>query len=288
MLPYYNKDKYTEAYKNKNLFETYLPNCNFPKVIIKKVDGLYYDENGNNITEQKAQECLAMHKEVIVKNAVETGQGINVKKYTVSGMEGAADILRLWKNKNDYLVQEVVKQHPFFAQFNESSVNIIRFNSFYNGDKVFIHTPVLRFGLPGFATDVAHVNGEEVIRMVGVSEKGEVSDKIVHFNGKQEKFSDIVENPTYTVPAYEKIVQIIDENARRLPYFKLVGWDITVDENNNPVVIEYNIYKPGSFCSQIANGPLWGEDTDEVLSFLKTKEAQQKFLPRYYRIRKNK
>lgn len=285
VLAHYNRSSYVEAFKNKNLFETYLPDCNFPKTIIKKVDGIYYDKAGNFITEQQAQECIAMHKEVIFKNAVETGQGKNVKKYAIAGVDSAAEFLSTWKNEKDFLVQEVVKQHPFFAQFNQSSVNIIRFNSFYNGDKVFVYTPVLRFGLPGFATDVAHINGEEIVRMVGVSAKGEVSDKVVYFNGDQDKVSNIVENPALTVPAFDKIVQLINTNARKLPYFKVIGWDITVDENNDPVVIEFNIRMPSSIGSQITNGPMWGDDTSLLLAFLENKENQKKYIPSYYKLK---
>lgn len=285
ILPYYNRKEYEPVYKNKDLFDVFLPSCSFPKTIVKRVNGLFYDNSGETISEQQAVQKVADYSEVIVKNATDTGQGKNVSKYSIDSPEGAAKVLSDWQEKNDFLVQEVIQQHPFFSQFNESSVNIIRFNSLFLNDKVYVHTPVLRFGLPGYVTDCAHIDGEEIVRMVGIHDNGEIRNKAIHLNGDEESILDSVANPITKVPAFDKILSLIDKNARQMPYFKVIGWDITVDKDDNPIVVEFNIHMPSSYGSQITNGPMWGEDTSLVLSFLEDKDNQKKYIPTYYRLK---
>ena len=285
ILPFYNRLEYEPTFMNKNLFDTFLPDCRFPETIVKRVGGLFYDNQRSVIDEQEAIRRIAAYSEVIVKNATETGQGKNVKKYTIASPEDVSKILLLWKDRNDYLVQKVIEQHPFFAQFNESSVNIIRFNSFFHNDKVFIHSPVLRFGLPGHVTDCAHINGEEIVRMVGITDDGTVRGKAIHLNGDEEPILDRIENPIRKVPAYDEILRLISENAKKLPYFKLIGWDITVDKNNNPIVVEFNIHMPSTYGSQITNGPMWGEDTAALLSFLKDEKNRKQYIPAFYQLK---
>jgi len=52
----------------------------------------------------------------------------------------------------------------------------------------------------------------------------------------------------------------------RLMHFDLVSWDIAINKNNEPVLIEYNLSYQGTINSQIANGPLFGDLTDDVLA----------------------
>jgi D-alanine-D-alanine ligase-like ATP-grasp enzyme len=47
-----------------------------------------------------------------------------------------------------------------------------------------------------------------------------------------------------------------------MAHFKLIGWDMAVDENNEPVFIEYNTF-PGA--NQLTNGPAFGDLTEKVL-----------------------
>ena len=48
-----------------------------------------------------------------------------------------------------------------------------------------------------------------------------------------------------------------------LPYFDLIGWDFAVDEDGEPVFIEFNVMPEQN---QISCGPSFGKLTDEVLA----------------------
>ena len=289
ILPYYNNAAFISAYKDKNAFDTFLsPDC-FPKTVMKRINGDFYGPDGAFLSTTDRDPAIAAllgrNTSVIVKNVLDSGQGKNVKKYTFDSAEDVEKMLQDWSPIRNYLVQEVVRQHPFFAQFNESSVNIMRINTWYRNGEVIVSTPVVRFGMPGYATDVCHINGEEIVRLVGLTDDGFLRDEVVHMNGKRWPLTEIVPDPIRQVPAWDRVLQTVRENAKKLKHFRLLGWDITVDENEQPVVIEYNITRPSPYSSQMTDGPMWGDHTEELLAFLKDDKNRERYIQKAYRLK---
>ena len=151
--------------------------------------------------------------------------------------------------------------------------------------KVEIHTPILRFGYPGWVTDVTFIDGLEDVRVIGITEDGCLMDEVVSLQGKRWKLGEVVQDPeNRKIPCWDEIVAFIKANAPKLKHIGQIGWDVTVSEDGKPVVIEYNLTYPGCFLSQIAAGPLFGEHTDAVLEFLKDEKNQKKYIPNWLRI----
>lgn len=291
VLSYYNNKDFVAAYKDKNSFDVILPEKILPKTIIKKIAGDYYDKDGIYISpseEQKLIDILLDKKQVIVKNAVDTGRGLNVKKYS---FDTAGDVLKMLKqwNVDNYLIQEVISQHKFFSRFNESSVNIIRINTWYHDGIVDITTPVLRFGLPGYATDVCYINGEETVQMVGVTNDGYLRDRVASLDGTSKSIYDVIPDIDLAerVPSWDKLVNMVKENASRLKHFKIIGWDVTVTDEGEPVVIEYNISSPSPHAPQLTDGPFWGDLVDDAMAFLLDKNNQEKYVPKFLQVKSN-
>ena len=171
-------------------------------------------------------------------------------------------------------------QHPFFAQFNESSVNILRIISWKHDGKVDILSVSVRFGIQGSYTDVAFIDGQEIVNVVGVDNKGEINGRWIGFDGNNNGITlDVKE-----IPNFDETLRVVREAHLKLPPFNLIGWDVTVDEDSRPVIIEYNVRRPGTILYQFANGPLAGEKTSSLLSFLKDKNLYDKYLPKRYKI----
>ena len=66
------------------------------------------------------------------------------------------------------------------------------------------------------------------------------------------------------IPNYDRVMKFVFDLHRRLPYFDLVGWDIALDVNNEPVFIEMNLTAESGFA-QMNGGPLFGKYLDEVM-----------------------
>ena len=67
----------------------------------------------------------------------------------------------------------------------------------------------------------------------------------------------------YLIPSFDMVLAFVKDLHTRLPYFKLIGWDISVDINGQPVMIEWN---RSAELSQVAHGPAFGEYTEEILA----------------------
>jgi hypothetical protein len=50
-----------------------------------------------------------------------------------------------------------------------------------------------------------------------------------------------------------------------IPHFKLVSWDIAIDDTNEAVLIEANMRKGGIDIIQFNSGPIFGDLTERVL-----------------------
>ncbi len=166
---------------------------------------------------------------------------------------------------DDIVVQKVLSQSKVLSTINASSINTIRLLTLLrrNGT-VKICSIVLRMGVGGSKVDNASSGGI----VVGVDEDGRLKD--VAYNVKGERFFEHPDSHIkfndFFIPNFDKIKQIVREQAVNLPYFRLVSWDIAIDENNEPVLIEANLCRGELDFHQLTNGPVFGDDTEEILN----------------------
>jgi D-alanine-D-alanine ligase-like ATP-grasp enzyme len=60
-----------------------------------------------------------------------------------------------------------------------------------------------------------------------------------------------------------KVLDAIKRAHKDIPHFRIIGWDFSIDEVGDPVLIEYN-GAPG--MNQVSCGPLFGDLTESVLN----------------------
>ena len=226
---------------DKNYFEMYMPEVNFPDVIVRNIEGVLYDNYRNIITKEQADKLISEHDKVVVKPAMDNGFGKGVQ-LVEKGELTVTDSF-----KKNYLVQKLILQHSKLSAFNESSVNVVRVVTMFLDGKVFHLTSAFRFGGEGAFTDNAVSKDGKGMTIVGIDEDGKLKEK-GYFSCK-----------------YKEMVDIALKQHSRFPSIKIIGWDFTVDREENVVVVEYNIKYPGVLYYQWVNGPLFGERTEEIL-----------------------
>ncbi len=283
LYPHYNNNVRGKLFSDKNFFQALVPTAGFPRTFGKRVNGYYFDENGKYLCSDNIEVFIdsvfnAMQKEnatdIVIKQTIDTQTGLGVKKFSVNSREELAAVLSNNFGK-DYIIQIAIRQHPALAQFNSSSVNIIRCTTWRNGDKVHLFAPCLRYGIPGAVTDVSFVDGEEILNGIGVKEDGTFMDYSVNQNGERTPVSLEYKS----VPNWDALCKQICEAHLSMVFHDVIAWDMTVDENGDAVCIEYNVKCPGSQLYQFVHGPMAGEHTDEYLGFLKNPEMQKRYLP---------
>lgn len=282
---YYNDHAYEYTWRDKNMFDRLLPDVPLPTTLAKcirdrfVIQNEYYTQEDLLSVSESIYRKMACDNEtyMIIKPTRNSGFGRGVKKYTIKSLSDVKNAISEWGGVHDFIIQECVHQHPMLASFNETSSNMIRVCSWRHSKTVEILFAAARVGIPGSITDIAFVNGEEQVRMIGITKDGNFRDRILNQDGFLEvKIPDRLE-----VPCWNKIVNIIRENHLKIDNFDIVGWDFTVDYKGNPICFEWNIQWPGTVLYQYVNGPLWGEFTDDILNFLKDKRNQDNYIPWY-------
>ena len=74
------------------------------------------------------------------------------------------------------------------------------------------------------------------------------------------------------VPEFSQIKQKIIDFHKKIPFANLIGWDVTIDEQGNPIVIEVNLDSALIETHQVFNGPVFGERFNEVREYIEKRK----------------
>lgn len=233
----------------------------YPETIITNVGGTFFDSEQNILEIDEALKLLGNYNEFIVKPTVYNGAGLNVMllKNTDS-----IKSLFLEKYKKDFIVQKKLEQSPYMAQFNESSVNTVRIFTMFRNGKVRMLSSYFRMGHPGSCVD--NLTGHLDSYRVHVNEDGQLDP--VAYNICSEPKNRTWKGKLLSecrIEQFREMVEIAKKGQRRLAKHKFIAWDFAVDKNGKIVVIEYNFKLHPIIDYEITEGPIFGDDLDDIL-----------------------
>lgn len=260
---WFNDRVQAKVMDNKCLYSKLFPQANQPITIAYRISGTLLDANNVIISNEKLVELLNNEEEVVVKKATNSMGGHGV--FFCSGENLAQTVFdHLNSDNQDYIIQRTLVQHPVLAALNPNSVNTIRHISFLETGKVTVYSSILRMGINHSRVDNASSGGITC----GITRTGQL--KPVAFSVSGQRFekhpSTGIAFDTITVPSFEKSLDLVKQLHQSLPMFRLVSWDIAIDQDGNPVLLEPNLYVGELDFHQLNNGPLFGEDQDRILS----------------------
>jgi len=161
----------------------------------------------------------------------------------------------------DYLVQLVFQQHPSMAEFHPSSVNTIRFYTLRFDDEIKIISAVFRSGNMGRCFDNRGIP-------CGIRHDGSLND-----HAATKYFTKFESHPVtgkkfkgFVIPGWKDACEFVKLLHQNLRYFESVSWDVTINPESEPCLMEINLNFQEINFHQVNNGPLYGDLTDEVLS----------------------
>jgi len=259
--PYLVNMNLSMAYVDKNMYFRHFPDVRQPKTIFYNMSGRFYTAEMQEVTFDEAVETLSKKEKFIVKPAIESGRGRDVKMVIGGGEIQIVSILNDYES--NYIIQEVVTQHPEMSKLNPTSLNTCRLYTYrrVGTSEYMLLGGAVRFGGKGAYRDNACTGGG----FCKINDDGSVEDAIHNYRRfgwgslKVEKGLEGLR-----IPNYDKVLETALRLHKTIPYMDLIGWDIAVDEEGEPVLIELNQYPDCEFL-QIFNGPMFGEYTDELL-----------------------
>ncbi len=272
LLPKANKVTYRDAYADKNMIDVFLPNVKHPHTILKRMNGYYYYESVPISEEEAVVKCSNLQNCIIkpvLENSGKGVRGLEVKdgQTNIDGL----DLNTLFMKYGDnFQIQERLRQHERMNLLNPTSVNTIRILTYRSNMEILIIYSVVRIGRKGQVIDNQCAGGISTI----INENGKLGKYA--FAGFTE--NDILKTDVGTVlegfeiPSYDKAIETVKRLHYQLPFFNLVGWDIAIDEEGDPVVIEWNAY---TGLSQSAIGPGFGKYTERIIRELWPRKNSQ-------------
>ncbi|RHR80926.1 sugar-transfer associated ATP-grasp domain-containing protein [Odoribacter sp. AF15-53] len=267
IVPMLNDRTVSKAYADKNFTERLFPEMLQPKTIVKNINGFYY-LRGKPIAKEEALSICNNLSDAVIKQAMETSQGKSVIRFSSSDGMTTCKGLSVQKlfdlYKKNYIVQEVVRQHAILSKLNPTSLNTVRLTTFRREEDVVVLTSLLRMGRKDALVDNVSVGG--VFCEISPDGRLKAPAYSIKPTGRYDYNDFGVKYEGIQVPQYEEIVRKAKEMHLQLPYTRIVGWDFTVDEDSQVVLIELNLHSPGVY--QLI-GPALGEYTDEILTMVK-------------------
>lgn len=268
-----NDYRYTTIFDDKGLLGYIVPTCiRTPHCYVRHIGKDYYDNEMRQISYDDAINVCANKDELFVKPSHETSGGKGAKLLKMKGMS-ASEKVELIKNElggrdRDYVVQECLHQHPVMAQFNPTSINTFRITTLMLNGRFSLGSIVLRFGKNGSTVDNWGAGG--IMTMV-------YPDGTINSVGHDIHLNEYTHNGTCvfadcSIPQMPEILRLVEKAHREnFSICKFIGWDIMINENGEPVIIELNSSQPGVIGEQLVAGPIFGDRTQEVIDYCKTK-----------------
>lgn len=259
-----NNYQFRHAYVDKGIYDIYFPDLNRPKTIVKNMNGYFYDDRHAISREEALDRCRNLAG-VVAKPTLEGmwGEGVRVFSTVDGRIDDKTSVADLFDSYGkNFIVQEKVCQHADMARLNPTSLNTLRILSYRQDNIVHILYAVVRIGRTGQCVDNETAGGINADIQLS---NGTILD--CAYGTPAEKKIFTTDNGTvlkgFQIPAFDKALDIVREMHLRLPYFNLVGWDFGIDQNSEPVMIEWN---RAPDLSQTAHGPAFGDLTETIIT----------------------
>jgi hypothetical protein len=177
-------------------------------------------------------------------------------------LEGA--IVKSEKLNINFSLQLPFNQHKLMANLNPTSVNTLRITTVRLNNSIHSFSPFVRFGIKGSRVD--NVGAGNLC--VGLDSNGRLKPDIFDKSGHKFEHKSSEHNGNYDikVPSFEECLKLCLNAHEYLYDLDIIAWDVVIDKNGKPYILEFNIQYLDADLNQFCNGPFFGDMTDQILS----------------------
>lgn len=223
------------------------------------ISGMYYTPDLKYVHPDEAVSQIQAYKdEIVIKQDAGWG-GIKVR--VVHGSEFKPEDL---KKGNSYVIQPYVKQHKNLSDLYPHSVNTLRVTTFLKKDgTACVKFTYLRFGGDGSRIDNITSGGD----FLYVDLDGTPATNTVHpyhlgtSTGERHKNTGFL-YADLEIPSFHRALERCMEAHLKFPYARMVAWDVCINTEGEPKLLEWNLGNPDFYPGEIKEGPLWPDDSE--------------------------
>lgn len=259
-----NKRTYIPNFVHKSFADIHFKEALRPNTVVKSIGGCFYGEDYKPMTKYEVVKLLSDSPDkMILKKATETSGG---KGIVFIEQKSKAEIETLLnKYEGDIIIQNILDQSPQTAIFNPECLNTFRVTTLNLNGQTTVLSRCFKMG--ALSSKVDNIGAGGVI--VGIKPDGHFDNKGFLINGQVvTEFNGIIFNDLI-IDDYRRIDDLAIKLHSRIEHIHIIGWDIALDSENKPVIIEANATWPGITMEQLCTGPIFGNRTWEVIDFCK-------------------
>jgi hypothetical protein len=274
--PRLNNKLFSKAWTDKNSYELVLGNrMKRPEIVLRCINGVLYTPDFTAVGRPEQYPGFPQEfkgERLVIKPTMDSGGGkaVRVVKVTDAGPEinppapGVTTLPGLFSlYGGNFIIQKYIRQHPWFARFNESSLNTIRVLTYrsISDEKVHVLHRLLRAGRPGSVVDNQSSGGIACAIDAG----GRLMNYGIDKSGTRHPGTQSIGfGEAGEVPFMKEITATALEVASCYRYSRLLGLDFAVNAEGEVILIEVNDSNNEINFFQMSSGPLFGEFTGEV------------------------
>lgn len=260
---HFNNRKIGYGFNDKNYYSLIFKGIKQPEVLARNIGGVFVDENYNLISIERILSLISTQSEVICKPSLESGSGRSIQFWDSVKDKDVINTFLNNKQEFDYIIQNIIEQHEELKRVHSNSVNTLRIVSVLMQEGVYILSSNLRMGIDKGRVDNVTAGGISC----GINDDGTLKKyATAYYTGERfEKHPQGLVFEGFKVPSYEKAVELVKQAHPLIPHFRLVSWDIAINKEGEPILIEANMRKGGINLNQFNNGPLFGDLTERIL-----------------------
>lgn len=260
-LPCLNRWDLRLAYTDKNVYSELFPNVRQPETVVKNINGLFFDGGGCRVSASDAALiCSRESGSCIIKPTLDTCNGNGVALFDSADVRTVeAQFAHYGVN---FIVQRKVAQHLDMSKLNDTSLNSLRIFTYRDQNRELHHLyTFLRFGGKGSVVDNSSSGGG----FCRVFDDGSICDDLIRHQSLTRHSMKVERGLNgFVIPSYRRAIETVLGLHATLPYFDYIGWDIAVDNDGEPLLIEFNVLANIGMV-QTAFGPVFGDYLDEVM-----------------------
>ncbi|MFI8604787.1 sugar-transfer associated ATP-grasp domain-containing protein [Cellulophaga baltica] len=213
------------------------------------INGRCFDNNYNPVLQADFKNLLFQNTDKVICKLDQSCQGKGVYVFQYKEFE----ILKILELGN-CVIQKYIQQHQFFNAFTTDSVATIRLTTVIDCNfQISLRAAYLRLG----RRHNTHVSSEDHIRISINMDNGTLNSLGYLPNWQKiEQHPDTLEKFDHKlIPNFEECKKLVERLHKRVPMVQAIGWDLIVDTNNKPIVMEWNGYSNDIKFSEASQGP---------------------------------
>lgn len=225
---------YAKIANLRTLEEFLFPKDSFP-YILSYCNGVFYKFPSKVLNGHQVKEELFSNNDKVLFKLDESNSGKGIYIYD----KDSFDIEEIKKINSNGVFQYFIDQHSFFNKFSSDSVSTLRVTTV--SDKNGQVSPVGAYIRFGMGSD-EYIKANNSMRVPLDMEDGSFEEYGYDYNyiPYPEHPDSKAEFAGQKIPHYQKCLDEVISLHKAIPFIRCIGWDIAIDDQGNPKIMEWN------------------------------------------------